>query len=110
MALTADLVARASRAIENTGPAPDMVRNTETEWNATVREMLASRPGGQDVWIFAYGSLLWNPAVEQVEQRSSVVRGWHRLARNRRPAGPYDGARQGWTVRGDGFAAGRGYR
>jgi hypothetical protein len=36
MALTADLVARAYRAIENTGPAPDMVRNTETEWNATV--------------------------------------------------------------------------
>ena len=78
MALTADLVARAYRAIENTGPAPDMVRNTETEWNATVREMLASRPGGQDVWIFAYGSLLWKPAVEHVEQHSSVVRGWHR--------------------------------
>jgi cation transport protein ChaC len=78
MALTADLDARAYRAIENTGPAPDMVRNTETEWNATVWEMLASRPGGQDVWIFAYGSLLWNPAGEHVGERSSVVRGWHR--------------------------------
>jgi cation transport protein ChaC len=40
--------------------------------------MLASRSGGQDVWIFAYGSLLWNPAVEHAEERSSVVRGWHR--------------------------------
>ncbi len=78
MALTVDLVARAYRAIENTGPAEDMVRNTETEWNATVREMLASRPGGQDVWIFAYGSLLWNPAVEHVEEHEGVVRGWHR--------------------------------
>lgn len=78
MALTADLVERAYRAIENTGPAPDMVRNTETEWNTTVREMLASRPAGQDVWIFAYGSLLWKPAVEHVEERPGVVPGWHR--------------------------------
>ncbi|WP_245319098.1 gamma-glutamylcyclotransferase [Mesorhizobium temperatum] len=78
MALTVDLVARAYRAIENTGPAPHMVRNTETEWNATVREILVSRPDGQDAWIFAYGSLLWNPAAEHVEERAGVVRGWHR--------------------------------
>jgi len=78
MALTADLVARTIRAIENTGPPPDLVRNTETEWNAIVREMLATRPDGRDVWIFAYGSLLWNPAVEHVEERAGVVPGWHR--------------------------------
>jgi cation transport protein ChaC len=78
MPLTADLVARAYRAIEDTGPSPDMVRNTEVEWNAAVRELLASWPDGQDVWIFAYGSLLWNPVVEHVEERMGVARGWHR--------------------------------
>ncbi|BCG95553.1 gamma-glutamylcyclotransferase [Mesorhizobium sp. 131-2-1] len=78
MALTADLVARTIRAIENTGPPPDLVRNPETEWNAIIREMLATRPDGRDVWIFAYGSLLWNPAVEHVEERAGVVPGWHR--------------------------------
>ncbi|WP_246811673.1 gamma-glutamylcyclotransferase [Mesorhizobium silamurunense] len=40
--------------------------------------MLATRPDGPDVWIFAYGSLLWNPAVEHVEERAGVVPGWHR--------------------------------
>ncbi|WP_245491100.1 MULTISPECIES: gamma-glutamylcyclotransferase [unclassified Mesorhizobium] len=78
MALTADLVVRTIRAIESTGPGPDIVRNTETEWNAIVREMLATRPDRQDVWIFAYGSLLWNPAIEHVEERAGVVPGWHR--------------------------------
>ena len=78
MALTADLVARVHRTVEDTGPPPDLVRTTEADWNAIVREMLSSRPDGQAMWIFAYGSLLWNPAVEHVEERIGVARGWHR--------------------------------
>jgi glutathione-specific gamma-glutamylcyclotransferase len=78
MSLTVDLVARAFRVVEDTGPPHDLVRNTEAEWDATVRNMLASHPNGQDVWIFAYGSLLWNPVVEHVEERMGIVHGWHR--------------------------------
>ncbi|MGL4962321.1 MAG: gamma-glutamylcyclotransferase [Inquilinus sp.] len=78
MALTADLVARAYRVVADTGPPPDMVRSTEAEWDAAVREMLASHPEGQDMWIFAYGSLLWRPAVEHVGEQLGVARGWHR--------------------------------
>jgi cation transport protein ChaC len=59
-------------------PPPDTVRNTETDWDAAVQELLASRLDGQDVWLFAYGSLLWNPAVEHVEERMGMARGWHR--------------------------------
>jgi glutathione-specific gamma-glutamylcyclotransferase len=78
MALTAELVARARRVVEDTGPPPDTVRNTEADWDAVVQELLASRLDGQDVWLFAYGSLLWNPAVEHIEERMGVARGWHR--------------------------------
>jgi glutathione-specific gamma-glutamylcyclotransferase len=31
-----------------------------------------------DVWIFAYGSLIWNPIFNFVEQRVGTIHGWHR--------------------------------
>jgi cation transport protein ChaC len=33
---------------------------------------------GRDVWVFGYGSLMWNPAFHHVESRPARVRGWHR--------------------------------
>ncbi len=32
----------------------------------------------EDVWLFGYGSLMWNPALHFVERRGGIVRGWHR--------------------------------
>src|SRR5215218_2452591 len=29
-------------------------------------------------WLFAYGSLLWNPACGVDESRRAIVHGWHR--------------------------------
>jgi cation transport protein ChaC len=43
-----------------------------------VQSVLAARPSAADVWVFAYGSLIWNPACEFVEQRTGVAHGWHR--------------------------------
>lgn len=40
--------------------------------------LLARLEPGQDVWLFAYGSLLWNPTFEHVETRLARVSGWHR--------------------------------
>ncbi|MDE1149453.1 MAG: gamma-glutamylcyclotransferase [Azospirillaceae bacterium] len=31
-----------------------------------------------DVWVFGYGSLMWNPGFAHVESRQATVRGWHR--------------------------------
>jgi cation transport protein ChaC len=31
-----------------------------------------------DLWIFGYGSLIWNPEFEFTERRPAMVRGWHR--------------------------------
>ena len=31
-----------------------------------------------DLWVFAYGSLIWDPAVHVAEYRRAVLQGWHR--------------------------------
>lgn len=33
---------------------------------------------GQDVWIFAYGSLMWDPGFRFEEARPALLRGYHR--------------------------------
>ncbi|MXY40873.1 MAG: gamma-glutamylcyclotransferase [Rhodospirillaceae bacterium] len=38
---------------------------------------MARRPAGP-VWVFGYGSLIWNPAFEPAERRRAVLHGWRR--------------------------------
>jgi glutathione-specific gamma-glutamylcyclotransferase len=78
MALTPDLVARAHRVLHDPGPGLGIVYHTDEDYDAVVREMLASHEGGEALWLFAYGSLIWKPEVEYVEERRGTVRGWHR--------------------------------
>ena len=33
---------------------------------------------GSDVWIFAYGSLMWDPGFPYEEARPAVLKGYHR--------------------------------
>ena len=40
--------------------------------------MIAPDPEPQDLWVFAYGSLLWNPGFPRVESLPARVRGYHR--------------------------------
>ena len=77
MALTADLVARTARVVEDLGPGPDAVDMTDDDYEAAVGSMLAQAPAG-DAWIFGYGSLLWKPACPVADSRAGNVRGWHR--------------------------------
>jgi len=37
-----------------------------------------SPPPGEDFWIFAYGSLMWNPGFAFLESHPALVRGYHR--------------------------------
>jgi glutathione-specific gamma-glutamylcyclotransferase len=48
------------------------------ELRASADAFLASRPGSGDIWLFAYGSLIWNPRIHYVERRIGLVRGYHR--------------------------------
>jgi cation transport protein ChaC len=52
---------------------------TDAERHASIDAILAERPEhGAGLWVFAYGSLLWNPIVDMVGRRPVSVAGWHR--------------------------------
>lgn len=78
MALTPDLVARVHRALDDPGPSIDLVYHTEDDYDAVVQEVLASHAPREDLWLFAYGSLIWKPEVEHIAERMGTVHGWHR--------------------------------
>lgn len=52
---------------------------TEQERRASRDRVLAGgwQPGN-DIWVFAYGSLMWNPAFHFTESRTATVHGYHR--------------------------------
>ncbi|WP_315810357.1 gamma-glutamylcyclotransferase [Pseudomonas sp. C9-3] len=39
---------------------------------------LARRPEGGDIWLFAYGSLIWNPLLDFVRREAAILTDWHR--------------------------------
>jgi glutathione-specific gamma-glutamylcyclotransferase len=45
---------------------------------ASLRQALQRYAPGDEVWVFAYGSLMWNPALEFAESSICQVEGWHR--------------------------------
>jgi cation transport protein ChaC len=51
---------------------------SEDERRASLEGTLAARPTAGDVWLFGYGSLIWNPAFHYIEQQPVLIRGWHR--------------------------------
>jgi glutathione-specific gamma-glutamylcyclotransferase len=48
------------------------------EREASLRQALMRYAPGDEAWIFAYGSLMWNPALEFAESSTCMVAGWHR--------------------------------
>jgi len=45
---------------------------------ASLRATLDKAPAKGDVWVFGYGSLIWNPAFHFVERRIARIHGYHR--------------------------------
>ncbi|RWP66397.1 MAG: gamma-glutamylcyclotransferase [Mesorhizobium sp.] len=76
MRLTPELVARVLSVDESL--PPPFTAPSDADHDDTVRAILAAAPSADEVWIFAYGSLMWNPACDFVEQRVGFVPGWHR--------------------------------
>ena len=48
------------------------------EREASLNEALARYQPGDEAWVFAYGSLMWNPALEFAESQPCKVEGWRR--------------------------------
>jgi cation transport protein ChaC len=46
--------------------------------DASLKATLAKKPPGAGWWVFAYGSLLWNPLFPFADAKPALVRGLHR--------------------------------
>ena len=51
---------------------------TDLQLSDSLGETLATKPGNAGWWVFAYGSLLWNPIFPFAEARRANVHGLHR--------------------------------
>ncbi len=52
---------------------------TEAQLQQSIDETLQQQcSNGSDVWIFAYGSLIWNPIIKYSDCCVGTVHGWHR--------------------------------
>ncbi|TCV99698.1 gamma-glutamylcyclotransferase [Biostraticola tofi] len=51
---------------------------TPEQRHASLLCTLSRRPDNSPVWIFGYGSLMWNPVFEAEEVRPAELTGWHR--------------------------------
>lgn len=81
MRLSAELVARAPASSGNYSVDRMMEGRrlaTDADHDSMAREILDGAADRDSVWVFAYGSLIWNPAFDFVEQRAALVSGWHR--------------------------------
>jgi len=54
---------------------------TPTELLASLRSALAPWTPGTPFWIFAYGSLMWNPSFTYDARHVATIRGYHRSFR-----------------------------
>ncbi|HEY6895013.1 MAG TPA: gamma-glutamylcyclotransferase [Rhodanobacteraceae bacterium] len=51
---------------------------TDEQLSASLTRTLTEKPKGAGWWVFAYGSLLWNPLFPFVEARRASLHGLHR--------------------------------
>ena len=57
---------------------PSIETLSPTALAASRRATLAGRDLSEGVWLFAYGSLIWNPIIEVAERRLGTAYGYHR--------------------------------
>jgi len=48
------------------------------EIDASLSEALEARPESGEVWLFGYGSIIWNPLLEYDAREAATLHGWHR--------------------------------
>jgi cation transport protein ChaC len=64
------------QGLEHTPLGPMLLSDEALE--ASLQEALASPHRTADVWLFGYGSLVWNPVLSYAERRIVTVHGYHR--------------------------------
>lgn len=71
--LSADVVRQSIRKVN-----PHIHVWSDAELDASLDQTLRQAPNRRHVWVFAYGSLLWNPVIDVVDRRPGQVHGYHR--------------------------------
>jgi len=59
-------------------PPPGVCLRSDEELEQTMEQALRGHPPGEDLHVFGYGSLMWNPALQLVDSQLALVQGWHR--------------------------------
>lgn len=77
MRLTPELVARVAAYTGEYRPQAS-IKTPDEVYEAAADTVMAGRPPSGELWVFAFGSLMWKPGPEFGERRPGVVRGWHR--------------------------------
>ncbi|MGX8013112.1 gamma-glutamylcyclotransferase [Mesorhizobium sp. ORM8.1] len=77
MSLTPELVALCHREEVDPGPSGQWTQLSDEDY-ATLALRLSGEADEGPLWVFAYGSLIWKPAFESVEQQRASAHGWHR--------------------------------
>jgi cation transport protein ChaC len=76
--ITRDRLADGSLLATWRAKSPPGTIRSDDELEASLETTLAGHPRGEDVVVFGYGSLMWNPAIEHVGAHRAFVRGWSR--------------------------------
>jgi glutathione-specific gamma-glutamylcyclotransferase len=63
--------------IRSTLAMPDDLAWTDADLERSLNETLALRSSGA-VWVFAYGSLIWDPLITSDAHHNATLDGWHR--------------------------------
>jgi cation transport protein ChaC len=51
---------------------------SDADRTASLQAMLAERPDSGEIWVFAYGSLIWRPCFEYAERLKATLAGYRR--------------------------------
>jgi cation transport protein ChaC len=69
---------RSGAYLESFDSLPSELLWTQARIDASLAQTLRQRPHADDVWVFAYGSLMWNPISDFDSRRIATLHGWHR--------------------------------
>ena len=64
-------------------PSDDFATLNLRDPQPLLEHTLAQWGGRSDMWLFAYGSLIWRPGFHATERRSALLHGYHRTLRMR---------------------------
>ncbi|GJL81118.1 MAG: hypothetical protein DHS20C01_07520 [marine bacterium B5-7] len=75
--LTKDLVALVERKEPDPGPEPGSREHSFEDFSKIADDVLIEY-SPDELWLFAYGSLIWNPDFDHSVVEIAVANGWHR--------------------------------